>query len=226
MVPFLSSHCWAGRDFWHRHVVRQTVRNHILTLPLTINSWDFSSQVNTNFVFILLLKLLGVFLYQVSISNQQLFLEPNYIENPILCAVTHLTLSSLMQCVEYDFRTRVILLNSFIWKYISLQTDLQIIHKYKHLQKNQASFHGRRRNDALAPEKCCVMRGDAKAVWHISVEFITHTKWNQFYSTVTLTFTEKWNGSLEMKTLCEISTKNLKFILSFCHYFLKIGHVL
>lgn len=130
-----------------------------------------------------------------------------------------------MQCVEYDFRTRVILLNSFIWKYISLQTDLQIIRKYKHLQKNQASFDGCFHNDSLAPEKSYVMR-DAKAVWHISVEFITHTKRNQFYSTVTLTFTEKWNGGLEMKTSCEITTKNFKLVLSLCHHFWKISHVL
>lgn len=82
----------------------------------------------------------------------------------------------------------------------------------------QASFDDSCHNDSLAQEKCFVVRG-AKAVWHISVEFITHTKRNQFYSTVTLTFTEKWNGGLEMKTSCEIPTKTFKLVLSLCYHF-------
>lgn len=101
-----------------------------------------------------------------------------------------------------------------------LSTNINIYKK-----KNRASSDGCCHNDSLAPEKCDVMR-DAKAVWHISVEFITHTKWNQFYSTVTLTFTEKWNGGLEMKTSCEIPTKNFKLVLSLCRHLQKISHVL
>lgn len=148
----------------------------------------------------------------------QYALSFSYIWNTILCAVTHLTLSSLMQCVEDDFRMRVIPLNSIIWKHISLQTDSQIIHKYKHLQKIYTRhhlmvvaimIHWHQRNATLW----------AMPNWHISVEFITHTKRNQFSSTVTLTFTDKWNGGLEMKTSCEISTKNCKLVLSLCHHF-------
>lgn len=80
--------------------------------------------------------------------------------------------------------------NAFVCKQLGvLSTNINIYKK----KKNQASFEVCCHDDSLAQEKCYMVRG-AKAAWHISVEFITHMKRNQFYSTVTLTFTEKWNG--------------------------------
>lgn len=108
--------------------------------------------------------------------------------------------------------------NGFIWKCIRLQTAWHVIHKYKHLPKKkrtQPSFDDCCHDDSLAQEKC-YMVGDARAAWHISVEFITHMKRNQFYSTVTLTFTEKWNGGLEMKTSSEIPTREFVMVPSSC----------